>query len=156
MTEDVASRLSAQEAEREPGHTGMGTTLSGNPLQFAALRATLSEVMTKGAYQRMESGAKRLEKGLRLVIKERDVPWHVVRCGARVEFICAPGPLRNGTEAEEAYQPLVEAAVHLSLVNRGLLIAPFHNMMLVSPVTRKKQIDRLIDAFDEICAELFR
>lgn len=156
MTEEIAARLCAHEARREAGHSGMGTTLSGNPLQFAALRATLSEVMTKDAYRRMEAGAKRLEKGLRLVIEDRGAPWHVARCGARVEFICAPGPLRNGAEAEQAYQPLVEAAIHLSLVNRGLLIAPFHNMMLVSPATRKKQIDRLIDAFDEICAELFR
>ncbi|KFI33235.1 aminotransferase [Haematobacter missouriensis] len=156
MTEDIASRFSAQEAQRAAGHTGMGTTLSGNPLQFAALRATLSEVMTKDAYQRMERGAKRLEKGLRLVVEGRGAPWHIARCGARVEFVCTPGPLRNGTEAEDSYQPLVEAAVHLSLVNRGLLIAPFHNMMLVSPVTRKKQIDQLIHAFDEICAELFR
>ena len=112
--------------------------------------------MTKDAYQRMERGAKRLEKGLRLVVEGRGAPWHIARCGARVEFVCTPGPLRNGTEAEDSYQPLVEAAVHLSLVNRGLLIAPFHNMMLVSPVTRKKQIDQLIHAFDEICAELFR
>jgi glutamate-1-semialdehyde 2,1-aminomutase len=28
-------------------------------------------------------------------------------------------------------------------------------MMLVSPVTRKRQIDRLIAAFDEILTELF-
>ena len=152
----VAARLSAHEAVRDSGHTGMGTTLSGNPLQFAALRATLSEVMTPTAYRDMEKGAKRLEKGLNLVIRERGAPWHIARCGARVEFVCAPGPLRNGTEAEAAYQPLLEATIHLSLVNRGLLIAPFHNMMLVSPVTTKKQIDRLITAFDDICSELFR
>jgi glutamate-1-semialdehyde 2,1-aminomutase len=41
------------------------------------------------------------------------------------------------------------------LLNRGCLIAPFHNMMLVSPATKKRQIDRLIAAFDEVLAELF-
>ena len=41
------------------------------------------------------------------------------------------------------------------LVNRGCLIAPFHNMMLVSPATKKRQIDRLIAAFDEALTELF-
>jgi len=78
------------------------------------------------------------------VIARHALPWHVVRVGARVEFVCAPGPLGNGTEA----------ALHLGLVNRGCLIAPFHNMMLVSPVTKKRQIDRLIAAFDEIVTEL--
>jgi glutamate-1-semialdehyde 2,1-aminomutase len=71
-----------------------------------------------------------------------------------VEFICAPGPLRNGTEAAQAHQPVLEAAIHTALLNRGCLIAPFHNMMLVSPATKKRQIDRLIAAFDEILTEL--
>jgi len=79
----------------------------------------------------------------------------VVRVGARVEFICAPGPLKNGAEAAQAHQPAVEAALHVSLLNRGTLIAPFHNMMLVSPATRKRQIDRLIAHFDEILTDLF-
>ena len=38
-------------------------------------------------------------------------------------------------------------AIHAALVNRGCLIAPFHNMMLVSPATSDQQIDRLIAAF---------
>jgi glutamate-1-semialdehyde 2,1-aminomutase len=102
----------------------------------------------------MEKGAARLEKGLSEVVTAAGLPWHVVRVGARVEFICAPGPLRNGTEAAAAHQPPVEAAVHLGLLNRGCLIAPFHNMMLVSPVTETVQIDRLIAAFAEVVAEL--
>jgi glutamate-1-semialdehyde 2,1-aminomutase len=72
----------------------------------------------------------------------------VVRVGARIEFICAPGPLRNGTEAEAAHAPALERAMHLSLLNRGCLIAPFHNMMLASPATSESQVDRLVAAFD--------
>jgi glutamate-1-semialdehyde 2,1-aminomutase len=79
----------------------------------------------------------------------------VVRVGARVEFICAPGPLLNGTQAAAAHSPEVEGVMNLALVNRGCLIAPFHNMMLVSPATKKRQIARLIAAFDEILSELF-
>lgn len=154
MTEAVAQGYARANADRPPGHSGMGTTLSANPLQFAALEATLSEVMTPEAFDRMERGAARLEAGLAAVIARHALPWHVVRVGARVEFICAPGPLRNGAEAAQAHQPTVEAALHLALLNRGCLIAPFHNMMLVSPVTKKRQIDRLITAFDEILTEL--
>ena len=58
--------------------------------------------------------------------------------------------LFRSTEAAAAHQPKVEQALHLALLNRGSLIAPFHNMMLVSPVTKKRQIDRLIASFDEI------
>lgn len=152
---DLAARFAAYDAARPAGHSGMGTTLSANPMQFACLKANLSEVMTPKAYAHMEKGAERLEKGLRKAIEKHGAPWHVLRVGARVEFICAPCPLHNGAEAAGAHHPEVEAALHVALLNRGCLIAPFHNMMLVSPATRKKQITRLIAAFDEILAELF-
>jgi glutamate-1-semialdehyde 2,1-aminomutase len=75
--------------------------------------------------------------------------------GARVEFICAPGPLQNGREAIAAHCPRAEAALHIALLNRGSLIAPFHNMMLISPATEKRQVKRLTAAFDEVMAQLF-
>ncbi len=151
----VAAKYRAYNETRPSGHSGMGTTLSANPMQFACLRATLGKVMTKKNYAPMERGAARLEKGLNAIIARHKAPWHVTRVGARVEFICAEGPLRNGTEAAAAHSPAVEAALHTALLNRGCLIAPFHNMMLVSPATKKRQIDRLIAAFDEILTELF-
>ncbi|MCA3450719.1 MAG: aspartate aminotransferase family protein [Rhodobacter sp.] len=154
MTDALADRYLAVNAGRDPGHSGMGTTLSANPMQFACLRATLEQVMTEAAYANMEQGAARLAEGLAAVIAGHDAPWHVVRVGARVEFICAPGPLRNGSDAAQAHQPALEAAIHTALLNRGCLIAPFHNMMLVSPATKKRQIDRLIAAFDEILTDL--
>jgi glutamate-1-semialdehyde 2,1-aminomutase len=151
----MAARYATVNAARAPGHSGMGTTLSGNALQIAALKATLSKVMTQPAYDAMETGAARLAAGLNIAIARANAPWHVVRVGARVEFICAPGPLTNGSEARIAHQPAVEAALNLGLVNRGCLIAPFHNMMLVSPKTKPAQIDQLIHAFDEVLAALF-
>ncbi len=154
LSAEVAERFDAYDATRPAGHSGMGTTLSGNPMQFACLEATLAEVMTAANYAKMEQGAARLEAGLARVIARHGLPWHVVRVGARVEFICAPGPLRNGTEAASAHKPELEAALHLGLVNRGCLIAPFHNMMLVSPATKRGAIDRLVAAFDEVLTEL--
>ena len=156
LSEDTARRYAEADAKREPGRTGMGTTLSANPMQFACLVANLSEVMTPENYAHMEKLAERLSHGLAKVINKHRAPWHVVRVGARVEFICAPGPLRNGTEAGHAHQPQVEAAIHTGLINRGTLIAPFHNMMLVSPATKKAQVDRLIANFDAILTELFK
>ncbi len=155
MTSEVAARLHAYNDTRPAGHSGMGTTLSANPMQFAALRATLAKLMTAEHYAHMEAGAARLAAGLSAVLAQCGAPWHVVRVGARVEFICAPGPLKNGAEAAAAHQPQVETVVHTMLLNRGCLIAPFHNMMLVSPATKTRQIDRLIAAFDEVVTEMF-
>ena len=71
-----------------------------------------------------------------------------------MEFICAHGPLRNGTQAAAAHAPALERAIHLSLLNRGCLIAPFHNMMLVSPATTERQVEQLGRAFAEVAALL--
>ena len=125
-------------------------------MQFACLRANLAEVMTAKNYAHMEKLAERLSHGLAKSIDRHKAPWHVVRVGARVEFICAPGPLKNGTEAGMAHHPQVEAAIHTGLINRGTLIAPFHNMMLISPATKKAQVDRLIASFDAILSDLFQ
>ncbi|RWN61818.1 aspartate aminotransferase family protein [Mesorhizobium sp.] len=154
MSEGVATRYADYVRTKEPGYSGMGTTLSANPLQFAAMRATLEEVMTDENYSHMDHLARRLDAGLTAVIDRYRLPWHVARVGARVEFICAPGPLRNGGEAEAAHAPALEAAVHVALVNRGVLIAPFHNMMLISPATSAAQVNRLITAFGAVAARL--
>jgi glutamate-1-semialdehyde 2,1-aminomutase len=132
----------------------MGTTLSANALALAAMRATLEQVMTDEAYAHMDALADRLAGGLSEIVRNYGLPWHVVRVGARVEFVCAPGPLRNGSEAEAAHAPALEQAIHLALLNRGCLIAPFHNMMLVSPATSAGQVDTLCSAFESAVASL--
>jgi glutamate-1-semialdehyde 2,1-aminomutase len=154
FTDDVARRLDEARAQTPPGHSGMGTTLSANALALAAMRATLEHVMTNEAYAHMERLATQLAAGLQDAVKGHRLPWHVVRVGARVEFICAPGPLRNGNEAEAAHAPALERAMHLALLNRGCLIAPFHNMMLVSPATQETQVRALCSAFDEAVTRL--
>ncbi len=154
FTDEVAQRLDAVRSQAPPGHSGMGTTLSANALSLAAMRATLEQVMTSEAYAHMDRLAGQLAAGLQAVIAQYELSWHVVRVGARVEFICAPGPLHNGTEAESAHAPALEQAIHLALLNRGCLIAPFHNMMLVSPATEPAQVQSLVSAFEGVAASL--
>ena len=43
---------------------GVGGTLAGNALQLAAVRATLGEVLTADAYERMIALAERYEEGV--------------------------------------------------------------------------------------------
>jgi glutamate-1-semialdehyde 2,1-aminomutase len=154
MSADLARRYRAYNRSKVSGYSGMGTTLSANPLQFATMRATLEEVMTEANYEHMERLAERLETGLTAAIAAHRLPWHVARVGARVEFICAKGPLKNGGEAEAAHAPALEAAIHVALVNRGVLIAPFHNMTLLSPATTAAQVDHLIETVGNCLDEL--
>jgi len=71
-----------------------------------------------------------------------------------VELVFSPTPLRNGAQAEAKHRDQLERAMHIAFVNRGVLIAPFHNMMLVSPNTREADIDLLGRAFEEIVTAL--
>ncbi|WP_024301651.1 aspartate aminotransferase family protein [Pseudogulbenkiania sp. MAI-1] len=144
---EVARR--AEEAKRNapPGHSGIGTTLTANLLAMAAMRANLAEVMTDEAYLYMFALAERLAAGLRRVIDEQGLPWCVTRVGARTEFQFTPTPPQNGSEADKVLDSELEHIVHLFLLNRGLLITPFHNMMLVCPDTTTADVDRLVAAF---------
>ena len=48
----------------------------------------------------------------------------------------------------------LKLTVHLYLINRGVLIAPFHNMTLCAPVTAEADVDRLIGALRDAVVEL--
>ena len=48
----------------------------------------------------------------------------------------------------------LEHLLHLALLNRGVLITPFHNMMLVCPDTTDADVQRLLEAFDAVLTEL--
>ncbi len=151
---EVATRMKAARAVLPPGHSGIGTTLSANALAISAMWAMLEEVMTLAAYGQMIALAGELVEGLRGVIAVHALPWHVTNVGARVELICSAAAPRNGTEARAAMDPVLESLLHLMLVNRGSLLAPFHNMMLVSPETGRDQVARLIANFALVTGDM--
>ena len=154
FTDAIATAWNELRRRKPEGHSGFGTTLSANALSLACMRTVLTDVMTDAAYAHMEALAAQLEAGLGRAIAAAGLPWHALRVGARVEFVCAPGPLRNGGEGMAAHAPAVERAVHVALVNRGCLIAPFHNMMLICPATTHAQVARLIGAFGDMTRQL--
>lgn len=152
FTEDVAQAMIKARSKLPPGHSGIGTTLSANALAISAMEAMLGQVMTREAYGHMLSLAVKLVEGLNGVITRHALPWHVTNVGARVELVCAPVPPQNGSVARAAMKHDVESLLHLMLVNRGSLLAPFHNMMLVSPVTGAEAVERLVHNLDG-CAQ---
>ncbi|MEQ1548330.1 MAG: aspartate aminotransferase family protein [Chakrabartia sp.] len=150
----VAERMIDLRSIMTPGHSGIGTTLSANALAITAMHAMLGDVMTHGAYAHMTVRADELVAGLGAVIARHALPWHIANVGARVELICAQHRPRNGTEARAAMDHELESLIHLFLINRGSLLAPFHNMMLVSPATTANQITRLTAHFEACVSAL--
>lgn len=149
-----AARAVAAKRAAPPGHSGIGTTLSGNLLAMAAMRATLTTLMTAAVYAPMLAQATRLADGLRGVIAAHRLPWCVTQLGARTEFQFRATPPRNGSQAGAALDADLEHLIHLALLNRDVLITPFHNMMLVCPATAAGDVDRLLGALDEVLGEI--
>ena len=118
------------------------------------MRANLEQVMTQAAYDHMLPLAARLAEGLRRVIGKHGLNWSVTELGARCEFqFCATSP-RTGAEAEAAFHDELQMALHLYLINRGILITPFHNMTLCCPSTTAQDVDKLITMLDQALTEL--
>ncbi|HDR9807505.1 TPA: aspartate aminotransferase family protein [Burkholderia cenocepacia] len=150
----LAERAEAAKRTAPPGHSGIGTTLTANLLAMAAMRATLTHLMTPEVFAPMHALAEQLAAGLRAIIARHGLPWCVTQVGARVEFQFCPQPPRNGSQAEAVMDAELEHALHLALLNRGVLITPFHNMMLVCPDTTRMHVQRLLAAFDTVLASL--
>jgi glutamate-1-semialdehyde 2,1-aminomutase len=149
FTEELARRVEHAKRSAPPGHSGIGTTLSANMFAMAAMRANLEEVMTEDAYRHMFTLAAQLANGLRDIIARHQLPWCVTQIGARTEFQFTPSAPRNGTEALAAMDSELEQVIHLYLLNRGLLITPFHNMLLVCPQTSAEDVRLLLAAFED-------
>lgn len=154
MSDALAARAVKAKQDAPPGHSGIGTTLTGNMLAMAAMRAALSEVMTPAAYEHMLALAGRLADGIRQVMSRHQLPWCVTQVGARVEFQFCPSPPRNGSEADRILDGELEHLVHLGLLNRGVMITPFHNMMLICPQTTESDVGQLLGALDEVLAAI--
>jgi glutamate-1-semialdehyde 2,1-aminomutase len=154
MSYEVAERVSAQAAADYEDTGGVGGTLAGNALSAAAIRATLENVLTAEAFERMIELAGRFTDGVQRIIDEHGLPWHVVQLGARAEYGFLPAPPASGGEAAAGADPELEEYLHLFLLNRGVLITPFHNMALMSPATEAADVDWHMDAFAEACEQL--
>jgi glutamate-1-semialdehyde 2,1-aminomutase len=148
MTESIAERVRATMPERTDVG-GVGGTLAGYALSLAAIRATLGEVLTDEAFARMIPLAERWEAGVNDVIASRGVPWHVTRLGARAEYHFIPTLPRDGAEQAAHADAALERFLHLFVMNRGVLMTPFHNMALMSPVTTVADVDRHTEVFAE-------
>jgi len=151
---ELSERVQAAKRAAPPGHSGIGTTLTANLLAMAAMRATLDTFLRPEVFAPLHGRAARLAQGLEAAIRRHQLPWCVTQVGARTEFQFRALPPRNGSEAAAAMDAELEHALHLYFINRGVLITPFHNMMLVCPDTTDAHVDRLLGVFEAAIVEL--
>jgi glutamate-1-semialdehyde 2,1-aminomutase len=147
-TEDVMAVV-------EDGSVFQVGTFNGNPLAMAAARASLLEVLTPEAYDRLDHVNERLLEGCSAVIERYGLPGYAVGCGAKgcVTFSLAPVV---DYESFIAHQDI--AVTELAWVyntNRGIFMTPGREEeWTLSVAHTDEDIDSYVGAFDEMAAEL--
>ena len=156
MTQAVADAIKKQVEIEKIDTGGIGGTLAGNILALAAMRATLTDVLTEANFAKMIDLGDRWSDGVDAAIKEFDLDWHCNRLGARGEYIFKGKAPRTGKEAADSGDFALEQYIHLRLLNDGFLLTPFHNMALMCPDTTAADVDAHTAAFRAMCAELVK
>jgi glutamate-1-semialdehyde 2,1-aminomutase len=118
------------------------------------MRASLSKVLTKQAFDRMIPLAERWASGVQSAIQQSQLPWHVTRLGCRAEYLFSAERPNNGQQAHDAMDFELERFMHLYAMSRGILLTPFHNMALMSPQTEAEDVDAHTRVFRECVREL--
>jgi len=149
ISDRVGARIAALRDADLVDVGGVGGTLAGNALSLAAARATLEHVLHAEAFAHMEALCDRFVSGVRGKLAGHGVPWSIVQLGARAELAFAPVPPRCGGQSAALHDAPLEDALHLFLLNRGVLITPFHNMALMSPATTAADVDRHSELFGQ-------
>ncbi len=133
--------------------SGIGGTLAGNALAAAAMRSALGYALRDEDFAIAIPLAERWAAGVAGVIAEKGLPWTVQRLGCRAEYwFCEPP--RNGAQAAAAVDPELEAWFHLYMLNRGVLMTPFHNMALLSSSHSPADIELHTQLFSGAVSEI--
>jgi glutamate-1-semialdehyde 2,1-aminomutase len=154
FTAAVNAGIDRVRARLPSGQSGVGTTLAGSSLQLAALKACLGEVMVTATYEDMITSAIALEEAILDVIAQFNLPWCVVRLGGRLEIVFAAQVPTNAAQMRASFDPELESAIHLGMINRGFLVTPFHNMLLAGPGLSRDTASRYAAALSSILTDL--
>ncbi|KJC57061.1 aminotransferase [Bradyrhizobium sp. LTSPM299] len=147
LSPEIAERLwtlvpHVNPRERQSAHLGFGGTLAGNALTIATMRAVLEKVLTPANYERMIATATRLASDISRLIEANHLPWHVAQIGARAEIMFMREPPRSGADVIAGRQPDLETLLHTFYMNEGILVTPFHTMLLMCPATSASDVER--------------
>jgi glutamate-1-semialdehyde 2,1-aminomutase len=129
-------------------------TFNGNPLTTAASKATLLDVLTPSAYSHLDALTEELSGGLRDVMSEYDLPFHVVSMGARGCVTYRKDPVRNYRD----YAAMNKSLAYVSWLyqtNRGVLMAPgAEENWTLSVQHSSDDVRRYVDNFRELAKDL--
>lgn len=154
LSEEFAEKVLARTDLDLVDMGGVGGTLAGNPLQVAAMRATLEKVLTKDNFEKMIDLCTYFTNEVQNLFDKYNLDWSINQLGARAEYRFAKPYPKNGTDAYHSADAELEDFLHVYLANRGIMLTPFHNMALMCPTTKREEIDCHTEIFEAAIKEL--
>ena len=117
MTEPLAE-LVADGRVRQQG------TFNGNPLTMAAAQATLLDVLTPAAYERLRDANAELMAGCDRVIADYGLPAHTIGMGAKGCVVMATDPIRDYRDYLTRIHHTLTELAWLYHMNNGVFMTP--------------------------------
>ena len=154
ITEELARKISLHPDADIVDVGGVGGTLAGNAMSVAAMKATLTKVLTDESWPAMIQLATEFREGVQQTIDAFSLPWSCTQLGCRAEYRFANPAPSTGSESADSADADLEEYFHLYTANRGILMTPFHNMALMCRDTKASDVQRHTEVFYAACEEL--
>ncbi len=131
-----------------------GGTLFGNPLQIAAIRATLDHVLTEEAHAKAARLGERLARGIESGAQNRGLGWSAHRLYCRSGYHFAERLPRTKAEAQAADDPELRNLMRVYMANRGVWEAITSASPAVSFAAEDADIDLYLSVYEACLDDL--
>jgi glutamate-1-semialdehyde 2,1-aminomutase len=130
-------------------------TYNGNPLGMAAVRASLTEVLTPDGYRTLDHLNDRILTGCQQVIEKYNLPGYAVGVGSKGCVTFSPVKVVDYETFKANQDKDVAELAWLFNMNRGIFMTPGREEEWTLSVTHTDEaVDAYVAVFDEMAAEL--
>jgi glutamate-1-semialdehyde 2,1-aminomutase len=148
MTQEIADLV-------EGGEYHQYGTFNGNPLVMAASQATLTEVLTGDAYERLEATNQTLMERCGEVIERYGLPAYPEGMGAKGCVIFAPEPIREYRDYLTKVDGELATLAWLYHMNNGIFMTPgVEEEWTLSIAHTDEDVDRFVDALEAFARDV--
>ena len=148
MTSEVAELVA-------DGRVHQYGTFNGNPLVMAAAQATLTEVLTDDAYEKLESSNRWLLDACDSVIERYGLPCYSEGLGAKGCVVFAPEPIREYRDYLTKVDGDLSTLAWLYHMNNGVFMTPgVEEEWTLSIAHTEAHLQRFVDAFEAFARDL--
>ncbi|MFN8161034.1 MAG: aspartate aminotransferase family protein [Solirubrobacterales bacterium] len=130
-------------------------TFNGNPLVMAASKATLTEVLTRDAYEQLERTNDALLEGCQGIVDSYGLPAYTQGLGAKGCVIFAPEPIYEYRDYLTKVDGELSTLAWLYHMNHGIFMTPgVEEEWTLSIAHSAEDVERYLNAFETFARDL--